>query len=57
LGSKPFAAGEYAATVSALDVDAALQKALMECDQEALNGMLGGRKTMCCLVVAAETVQ
>lgn len=53
-GSNPLVAMDYAAAVGTLDVDAALRAALLEGDQSALSNMLGGRSSMCCLVVAAD---
>jgi hypothetical protein len=57
LGSKPLMATEYAAAIGTLGVDAELRRALLERDHSALSNMLGGRGAMCCLVVAAETIQ
>jgi hypothetical protein len=57
VGSKPLHAAEYAAAVGSLELDVCWRRALMEGDQSSLNDLLGGRRTMCCLVVAAETIQ
>lgn len=43
-------AAEYAAIVAGLSVNEAQQQALLNRDQEALNGLLGGREEMMCLV-------
>lgn len=57
LGSNPgkLSAAEYAANVSALDVDAAQRQALMDRDQETLGGLLGGRDKMRCLIMPVES--
>ena len=58
LGSNPaltkLSASEYAATVAALDADDAQRKALIDADQAALSGLLGGRQEMSCLVWPAD---
>lgn len=46
---------EYAANVAALDVDAAQRQALLDRDQYALAGLLGGRAEMRCLVWPVES--
>ena len=47
LGSKPaLTPAEYAATVAALDIDAAQQLAMLQRDPGTLNGLLGGRALM-----------
>lgn len=55
LGSNPalvrLSAAEYAATVAALDVDQVQRQALLDRDHEALNGLLGGREKMLCLIL------
>lgn len=54
LGSNPaltkLSAAQYAATVAALDVDDSQRQALLDRDQTALNGLLGGRDEMRCVV-------
>lgn len=52
MGSNPrmLSAAEYAANISALDVDAAQRQALISMDQSALNGLLGGREEMRCVI-------
>ena len=47
-------AANYAANVAALNVDDAQRQALMDRDQGALNGLLGGRKKMRCMIWAPE---
>ena len=53
-GPGKLSAAEYAANVSALDVDAVQRQALMDRDQCALAGLLGGRAEMRCLVWPVE---
>lgn len=57
MGGSPanLSAAEYWANVSALDVDAAQRQALMDRDQCALSGLLGGRAEMRCLVWPVES--
>jgi len=43
MGRQPMPSQGYAASVAALDVQAAQQRALLDRDQVALNAMLGGR--------------
>jgi hypothetical protein len=57
MGSKQLPTVEYEATVAALELDATHRQALLDCDPAQLNDLLGGRNSMCCLVVAAETPQ
>lgn len=40
----------YASAVASLEVDAALQQALLARDRDALTGLLGGREKMMCLI-------
>ena len=47
-------AAEYAVTVAALEVDAPQRQALLDRDQTALNGLLGGRGQVFFGVFAAE---
>jgi hypothetical protein len=58
LGSNPaltkMSAAEYAAAVVALDVDDAQRQALIDRDQDALNGLLGGRYDMMCILWPAD---
>jgi hypothetical protein len=58
LGSKPslakLSAAEYAAAVAALDVDDAQRQALLDCDETALSGLLGGRYDMMCILWPAD---
>lgn len=58
LGSNPaltrLSAAEYAATVAALNVDDAQRQALLDRDIDALNGLLGGRVQMLCLIMNPE---
>ena len=54
MGSKPLSAAEYAAAVAMLEIDEPQRQALMNRDQVALNGLIGQRDHMCCLIVAAE---
>lgn len=56
MGSNPgmLSAAGYAANVSALDVDAAQRQALIDKDQSALNGLLGGREKMRCVIWPVE---
>ena len=41
---------DYASAVASLEVDAALQQALLARDRDALNRLLGGREKMMCLI-------
>ena len=54
IGRSPVSAREYAASVNALDVDAAQQQALMRRDQATLNALLGGRPKVFFGVLAEE---
>jgi len=58
LGSNPamtrLSAADYAAAVAALDVDEAQKEALLNGDRDALNGLLGGRDTMLCVVFSPD---
>lgn len=56
LGSNPtrLSAAEYAATVAVLDVDDAQKQALIDRDQDTLNGLLGGRYDMMCILWPAD---
>jgi hypothetical protein len=45
---------DYAAAVAALDIDDAQRQALLDRDHAALNGLLGGRAKVYCLVAPAE---
>lgn len=55
LGSKPtLSPADYAATVAALNVDAAQQQALLCRDPEVLNGLLGGRLLMAMHIVTPD---
>ena len=58
LGSNPalvrLSAAEYAATVDALDVDDVQRQALLDRDYDSLNGLLGGRKKMLCVLWPAD---
>lgn len=58
LGSNPaltrLSAAEYAATVAALDLDDEQRQALLDRDHDALNGLLGGRGQMLCLIMNPE---
>ena len=52
LGSRPaMTAADFAATVGELDVGDAQRQALLDRDQDALNGLLGGREQMLCLIM------
>jgi hypothetical protein len=53
LGSKPVSTAEYAAAVAMLEIDEPQRQALMDRDQVALNGLIGQRDNLCCLIVAA----
>ena len=57
LGRNPAAAlphADYAAAVAALEIDDAQRQALLDRDHAALNGLLGGRAKVYCLVAPAE---
>lgn len=58
LGSNPsmtrLSAGDYAATVAALDADEAQRQALIARDHAALNDLLGGREKMACMIWPVE---
>lgn len=45
---------DYAAAVAVLEIDDAQRQALLDRDHAALNGLLGGRAKMYCLVAPAE---
>lgn len=45
---------DYAAAVDALGLDDAPRQALLDRDPDALNGLLGGRMKMMCLLFPAE---
>lgn len=45
-----FSSSDYDALVAALDVDACERQALLDRDCDALNGLLGGRPKMMCLI-------
>lgn len=47
-------AAEYAASVAALDVDDVERQALINRDQDTLNGLLGGRYDMMCILWPAD---
>lgn len=47
---------DYAAAVAALDIDDAQQRALLDRDQAALSGLLGGRARMIFAVMAPDDV-
>jgi len=54
-GKVELSPGEYAAAVGMLDVGDILQKqALLDRDHVALNGMLGGRSKMWCLILSPD---
>lgn len=46
MGSKQLSSTEYAATVAALEIDAAQRQALLNRDHATLNDLLGGRAKM-----------
>lgn len=55
LGSKPMLSpADYAATVAALDLDAAQQQALLQRDHEVLNDLLGGRTLMAMFIATPD---
>ena len=55
MGSNPSrSAGDYAATVSALDLDGQQKRALLQNDPAALNELLAGRKQVFCAIFAEE---
>lgn len=55
LGSKPaLSSADYAATVVALDVDAAQRQTLLRRDPEVLNDLLGGRALMAMFVATPD---
>ena len=55
LGSNPSpSAADYAATVSALDLDASQKHAMLQADPAALNGLLAGRTRVFCAIFADE---
>ena len=54
VGRKPLSSAEYAATVSALDLEPSHKSALLDRDQDALNALLDGRKGLRCAVFAAD---
>ena len=57
LGRNPASAlphADYAAAVAALEIDDAQRQALLDRDHAALNGLLGGRAKVYCLVAPAE---
>ena len=56
-GKPPVSLAEYAATVAALDAGVLQKQALLDRDRGALNGLLAGRASMCCMIVAAEEIR
>ena len=55
LGSNPSrSAADYAATVSALDLDASQKRAMLQNDPAALNELLAGRTQVFCAIFADE---
>lgn len=50
LGRTPLSAAGYAATVTALHVEEAQRKALLERDHITLNDLIDGRTTMLCVL-------
>jgi hypothetical protein len=55
MGSNPSrSAPDYAATVSALDLDAMQKRALLQNDPTALNRLLAGRPQVFCAIFAEE---
>ena len=58
LGSNPastrLSAAEYSAAVAALDVEDLERQALVDRDQHALSGLLGGRYEMMCILWPAD---
>lgn len=45
---------EYSANVALLDVDPKHRQALMDCDHEGLNDLLGGRSSMRCMIMVPD---
>jgi glutamate synthase domain-containing protein 1 len=56
MGRAPLSAADYVASVTALNVDASQQQALLTRDHAALNKLLDGRNQMYFMVVAEEQV-
>ena len=55
MGSNPSrSAADYAATVSALNLEAPQKRALLQNDPAALNELLAGRKQVFCAIFAEE---
>ena len=54
VGSKPLSAAEYIAGVSSLDIGVLQRRALIDRDQTALNGLLGGRDLMQCMIMVPD---
>lgn len=55
MGSNPSpSAADYAATVSALDLDASQKRAMLQHDPAALNELLAGRTQVFCAIFADE---
>jgi len=54
VGCKPMSAAEYSASVALLDVDPMQRQALMDCDHESLNDLLGGRSSMRCMIMVPD---
>jgi hypothetical protein len=54
VGSKPLSAAEYAAGVALLDIDPMQRQALMDRNEEGLNGLLGGRDLMQCMIMVPD---
>jgi hypothetical protein len=54
IGTKQLSPAEYAASVRALDVEAAHKSALLDRDQDALNELLDGRRELRCSIFAED---
>ncbi len=55
LGGQPkLSAGDYAAAVALLQADEPQREALLAADADALNGLLGGRVRMVCMIAPSE---
>ena len=57
VGSKPLSPADYAAAVAILEIGDLQRQALMDSDHVALNDLVGGRASMCCMIVAADEVR
>ena len=54
VGSKPMSGAEYSASVALLDINPMQRQALMDCDHEGLNDLLGGRTSMRCMIMVPD---